>query len=132
VGLALIGLALVPARHRLVGVALLAVMAVSWYVNATVSDWWGGEAFGARRFVSCVPIFAVGLAALIDRLRWSPRAIALACAAVIAHAWLLLVQYQAFMKGLRDIAPYPDSFYGLWVARFVVPIEIVRWLWHRL
>ena len=42
---------------------------------------------------------------------------------------LLLVQYQTFMHGLRAVAPYPNGFYGLYVARFVVPFALLRrWL----
>jgi hypothetical protein len=56
--------------------------------------------------------------------------IALASAAVVGHTFLLLVQYQAFMKGLRDVAPYPAGVYDLWVARFVVPFELIAWWWR--
>ena len=42
---------------------------------------------------------------------------------------LLLVQYQTFMHGLRTVAPYPDGWYGLYAARFMVPIALARrWL----
>ena len=72
---------------------------------------------------------ALTLAALIDR--WAPAAnrVALAGGIVVAHTFLLLVQYQAFMHGLRDAAPYPRGAYNLWLARFVVPIDLAReWL----
>ena len=47
----------------------------------------------------------------------------------VALNGLLLVQYQTFMHGLRTVAPYPHGFYGLYVARFVVPLELARrWL----
>jgi hypothetical protein len=33
------------------------------------------------------------------------------------------------MHGLRSVAPYPGDAYGLYVARFVVPIALARrWL----
>ena len=72
----------------------------------------------------CFAVFALGLAALIER--WSPKVetLALASGVVVAHTFLLLVQYQAFMHGFRDVAPYPRGFYNLWLARFVVPFEI--------
>jgi len=118
-------------RERLVGVAALVFFVLSWYVNAAVADWWAGEAFGARRFVSCFPIFALALAALVDA--WSPAigTLAAASGAVVAHTFLLLVQYQAFMKGLRAIVPYPSTAYGLWLARFRVPFDLVAWWWNR-
>jgi hypothetical protein len=29
------------------------------------------------------------------------------------------------MKGWRDLAPYPDTFRGLWVERFLVPFRVI-------
>ena len=50
-------------------------------------------------------------------------------AVVVALNLLLLFQYQLFLKGWRDIAPYPRGAYGLVVARFVVPFHALgRWL----
>jgi hypothetical protein len=109
--------------------AVALFLVLSWYVNAAVADWWAGEAFGARRFISCFPVFVLGLAALIDR--WAPRLPGLAAASglIVAHTFLLLVQYQAFMHGLGHVAPYPRGVYNLWLARFTVPYDLVRyWL----
>jgi hypothetical protein len=122
--LCLAGLPLLYRYSTRTGIAATVFLLISWYVNAAVADWWAGEAFGSRRFISCFPVFALGLAALIDR--WSPSVhkLALASGIIVAHTFLLLVQYQAFMHGLRDAAPYPEGFYNLWLARFVVPFEI--------
>lgn len=122
---------LVPLWKRAPALAAGAVcfLLLSWYVNAAVADWWAGEAFGSRRFVSCVPIFGLGLAALADRWTPSLRRAAAVATILVAHTFLLLVQYQAFMHGLRDVAPYPRGAYNLWLARFVVPIDLVKkWL----
>lgn len=131
VAAAILGFAPLTKRDRLVGAAACVFFALSWYVNAAVADWWAGEAFGARRFVSCFPIFALGLTALLER--WSPtlRTLATTSAAVIAHTFLLLVQYQAFMKGLRDVVPYPRGAYELWLARFRAPFDLIAWWWNR-
>ncbi len=124
--LCLAGLPLLFRHSARTGIAATLFILISWYVNAAVADWWAGEAFGSRRFISCFPVFALGLAALIER--WSPslEKLALASGVIVAHTFLLLVQYQAFMHGLRDVAPYPRGFYNLWLARFVVPLDIVR------
>ena len=50
-------------------------------VVGSYSTWWGGAAFGARRFLNCTPLFALGLAALLaavphDRRRLSAAAVA--------------------------------------------------------
>ena len=130
VAAAIAGLIPLFKRDALVATAALLFFVISWYVNAAVADWWAGEAFGSRRFVSCFPVFALGLTALLDR--WAPalRTLAVASTAVISYTFLLLLQYQAFMKGLRDIVPYPQGWYELWFARFRVPIDLLSW-WLR-
>jgi hypothetical protein len=130
VALALGGLAVAWRRDPLVGSAAVVFFALSWYVNAAAADWWAGEAFGARRFVSCVPVFALGMAALVAR--WSPslKTLTVAGSIAIAHTFLLLVQYQAFMHGLRDVVPYPRGAYGLWLARFVAPYDLIVYWWR--
>ena len=130
VAVAVAGLVPLFRRDRLVAVAALSFFVVSWYVNAAVADWWAGEAFGSRRFISCFAVFALGLAALLDR--WSPRlrTLAIGSGVFVAHTFLLLVQYQAYMKGLRQIVPYPQGAYELWLARFKVPFDLVAW-WLR-
>jgi hypothetical protein len=125
--LCLAGLVPLIRRNRFIGVSALIFFAVSWYVNAAVADWWAGEAFGSRRFLSCYPVFVLGAAALLDRLRTATAVNAGIAAAFIVHTWLLLVQYQAFMHGLRDVVPYPGGPYGLWLARFRAPIDIINW-----
>ncbi len=127
--IALVGLVPLARKHGTLAAGAILFLLLSWYVNAAVADWWAGEAFGSRRFLSCFPILALALAALIDR--WAPplRKLALVAAAIVVHTGLLLVQYQAFMHGLRDVVPYPRGAYNLWVARFVVPFDLVReWL----
>jgi hypothetical protein len=129
VAIAVAGLAFLRRRDPMVFAAALTFFALSWYVNAAAADWWAGEAFGSRRFLSCFAVFTLGLAGAIER--WSPdvRALAFASAAVVVHTFLLLVQYQAFMHGLRDVAPYPGNPFNLWVARFIVPFDLLRrWL----
>jgi len=127
VALALVGLVPLTRRHPLAGLAAVLFFGISWYVNAAVLDWWAGEAFGARRFVSCFPVFVLGLAAVMDRARLGSAAAAGVAAAFTMHTLLLLVQYQAFMHGLRDVVPYPRGVAGLWLARFHAPFDLLAW-----
>jgi hypothetical protein len=127
---AVVGVPLILRRDRLVFAAALAFLALSWYVNAAAADWWAGEAFGARRFVSCFAVFTLGLAALVARWSPAPKTLAIAGGMVVAHTFLLVVQYQAFMHGLRDVVPYPRGAFNLWLARFVVPFDLIGWLWR--
>ena len=128
VALGLAGLVPIWGRDRTAAAVLGSAFAVSLWANGSVIDWWAGEAYGARRFLSCFPIFVVGAAVLFERLSIRrPLLPALATVAFVAHNFLLLFQYQVFMHGLRTLAPYPTGWYGLWVARFVVPFDVVRW-----
>lgn len=114
-----------PASRRVLMFGALTIFMASWYVNAAVADWWAGEAFGARRFVSCFPIFTLGVAAIARRVPRPAIGVAAACALSVSNL-LLLFQYQLFMHGQR--APYPGGVYGMTVERFVVPVRmIVRW-----
>jgi hypothetical protein len=131
IALSLAGLLPLARRHPRIGAAAVAAFLVSWYANAAVIEWWAGEAYGARRFVSCMPIFVLGLAALAERWHDHPRVLIGAGGALVALNLLLLLQYQLFMHGLRDIAPYPRGVWGLALARFVTPFEFVRWWWER-
>src|SRR4029078_4590945 len=110
VHVAVADIVLVARRTPEVALAPALFLAVSWYANAAVADWWAGEAFGARRFVSCFPLFVLGLAAGLDRWRERPAMLAGIAIAVVAANALLLFQYQVFMKGWRDLALYPDTF----------------------
>ena len=123
-----IGLVMLAGREPLVATALGGALLLSWYANAAVSDWWGGEAYGARRFVSCFPIFAIGLAAALRPLAARLRRLASLSAVFIGLNGLLLLQYQLYMHGLRTVAPYPYGTYELWVARFIVPFSLLRQL----
>ena len=131
VGIALIGIVPLFRRDRFTATSVLLFFVISWYVNAAVLDWWAGEAFGARRFVSCFTVFSLGLAALLDR--WAPalKTLTWTSAVVVGHTLLLLVQYQAYMKGLRHVVPYPGGAYELWFARFRVPFDLLAWWLNR-
>lgn len=131
VGAALAGLAIMLRRHRFVALCAVAFVAISWYVNAAVADWWGGEAFGSRRFISCFPVFVIGFAALLAQLQTRTTANAIIALAFTTHTFLLLVQYQAYMRGLRDIVSYPAEPGQLWLPRFRVPFDLLSWWLNR-
>lgn len=48
---------------------LLAAFLVQVWVNASTYDWWGGHSFGQRRLLSSLPLFALGLAFLLEKVR---------------------------------------------------------------
>jgi len=132
IAVATVGLVVAMIRTPAWRLPLATVLLVSWYVNAAVADWWAGEAFGARRFLSLFPLFALGIAIWLDRSEsitaWRRRVGLLAGLFVLN--WLLLLQYQVYMKGLHDLALYPGGWFGLWVERFLVPVRLIDWLWR--
>jgi hypothetical protein len=67
--LAILGALPLWRRDRTLSAALLAGVLAQTYVLGSWFDWAQGRAFGGRAFVSCLPIFAAGLAALIDAAR---------------------------------------------------------------
>jgi len=60
-----IGLLLVPRRHRVVGVGLLAALLVQIYLCSIVFDWWSSASFSQRRLCSMSYPLIVGLAMLL-------------------------------------------------------------------
>jgi hypothetical protein len=74
-------------RHRLVAAGLVSILAAQLYVNASVHDWWGGSAYGARRLTSMTALLVVGLAAwfpLLSRVtRRGPAALRHALAVTV-------------------------------------------------
>lgn len=124
--IAVAGLVPLWKREPVLAAGAALFLGLSWYVNAAVVDWWAGEAFGARRFLSCFPVMTLGLAAIAERFKASLGWLAAMTGVVVAHTFLLLVQYQAFMHGVRDVVPYPRGAYNLHLARFVVPIDLLR------
>jgi len=128
--LAVVGLLGFVKKNRSAALPLSVVVIASWYVNAAVSDWWAGEAFGARRFLSLFPLFVLGVAVWFDRGANAPvalaRRVALLSVLIVANL-LLLLQYQLALKGLYALSPYPNGFFDMWVARFLVPLRLVAW-----
>ncbi|HEY3884803.1 MAG TPA: hypothetical protein VGL62_06335, partial [Vicinamibacterales bacterium] len=64
--LGMVGLILFALLRPSAGLPLLLAVAVMIYFNACIQDWWGSAAFGARRFDGTIPMFAIGLAAIVD------------------------------------------------------------------
>src|SRR5262249_4552806 len=70
--------------------------AVMVYFNACIQDWWGSAGFGGRRFDSTIPLFCLGLAALVDAgsrlVRRRPLAAVIAGLIVVGVANVALIQ----------------------------------------
>lgn len=130
VGLAgLVPLARVAPRPAITGAVAFALL---WYLNGTTRDWWGGEAFGQRRFLSLVPFLALGTAAALAwLLAHARRRIATGLiVALVTLNLLFLGQYVAFLHGYGRIGTYPTA-QELLLHRFTVPFQYALKLLHR-
>jgi hypothetical protein len=90
------GLALAAARGRRVPVALLALaLVLQVWINGAVESWTQAGAFGSRRFVSSTPVFAWGLAAVVEAAWPRLGRTVLAVALVLVVWWnvSLMVQF---------------------------------------
>ena len=85
--IALLGLASLPRQARPAVAAMLAVFLLESYVNSCTRDWWAGDAFGSRRFLSQFPVFVLGLSTIASRVgaRHPGRVVAIGAVAVIAN-----------------------------------------------
>ena len=129
--LAAIGLVLLVRRDRVLGIGAIVVVALSVYINAAARDWWAGEAFGARRFISETVFFALGFAAIGSALatRMTLGWLRAGALALVVYNGLFLFQYQMFMRGYRDLVPYPTTVKQILVDRLTLPFTLIgRWL----
>ncbi len=65
--LAIIGLGLWIQRDPRLGIPLATGFIMTWYLSGSFQTWTTAGAFGARRFIVCSPIFAIGLATIFQR-----------------------------------------------------------------
>jgi hypothetical protein len=83
------GMFILLRRERLIGAGALIVTAGTIYIYACWSVWWTGIGFSNRFFIELTPLFALGLAALLERLQeWISRE-RLCALMALAVAWNL-------------------------------------------
>jgi hypothetical protein len=101
--LAALGLLVALRRHpALAGAGLFVLLATAW-INGSLADWAGSDAFGGRRFDVVVPFLAAGYAAILDACGRRPL---LAPALVLAAlaAWNAGVVNLFRNRGITDAA----------------------------
>jgi hypothetical protein len=121
VGFALVGLIFLWGRDRLLTLGLAGAFLLQVYIlggwggDKYAGGWDQGAAFGGRVFVSCGVVFALGLAALVDRLRSSVRIwqVSLAMGLFITWNYIMLFQYGTGMIPRNAPISWADVFYNV-------------------
>ncbi len=124
----LLGIPLMWRRSKRLALVAAYILCSSVYVNAAVADWWAGEAFGARRFLSCFPVVAIGATLLMAGSGRRAAVARVAMGLLVVANLLLLLHYETFMLGYRSLAAYPDNWWTLWFGRFVTPVRLLQHL----
>lgn len=97
--LAILGLFLFWRSDKLAAAAFLVALGAEIYLLGSFSTWFGGAAFGGRRFINCTVLFVVGLAAFANTIQARiPRKV-LAGAGALLVIWNLLFIVQ-FVTGM--------------------------------
>jgi hypothetical protein len=124
------------------GLASLLFLFLLLRVNAATADWWGGAAFGARRFDSALPFLGLGLALALQWLLSVSRRHPLGLPAVLVGAFVAwnLCLAVVFRSGVWDYAePVTFEEMGEGVSGLVdrtlgsplaLPGSLVAWLVH--
>jgi len=125
--LSVIGLVLLYRRDKILSVVGLSGFVIQWYVVGSWHSWYQGDAFGGRMFIVCLPLFALGLAYLIERLeeRFTTFAWIYGLSALLLLAnFLLFVEYR-FDLVLREV---PPTWFDITLRRFTFVLEKINQL----
>ena len=130
-----IGLFLLPRRSRLVAAGLLTIVLLQVYLNSTILDWWGENAFGQRRLCSVSLPLVVGLAALIAQVGRRVR-----IPRIVGHAVVVLVLGAFVAWNLRAVrrlkagrAPNDPPQHPICCANVPASFRgMARWLYDRI
>lgn len=103
--LATLGLVLLVRREPRLALGSLLFVALVAYLNSVNVAWWSGGSFGARHFLTATPLFALGLAALLEALPRYRRA--LVAGSLLCALWtaLLYLPYATDRAILMDYYP---------------------------
>ena len=95
--LSFVGLLLLVVRRFKAGFPLLIGVVGLVYINGIAIDWWGGDAFGARRYVGLTSLLAFALAYLFSLPKTKVLQALMVAISLLCVSWtmLFLVQYSA-------------------------------------
>jgi len=122
---AAVGLVLLLPANRFIGGLLLAGFFSQVYLIASWSSWSQGDSFGGRMFISSLPVFAIGLAAFLQRVslkNYIPvLSLAVSCVLMLWN-FLFLVQYRLGFISMSG----PYTMRELTIGKMEMIIEIAN------
>jgi hypothetical protein len=122
---AFLGFPLLVRRLGWFAVALIAIGIGEVWLNASLSDWWGGLGFGSRRLTDQTLLLALSYGALFNALRARRRLVIGAVAAGIGWTVVLLAQFYYII--VNDVGPrWHDFLLGQLQALPYVPRLFVQ------
>lgn len=95
------------------------------YIVSSQYNWWQGSSFGGRIFISCTPLFVLGLSALIESLRKKIPLKVISIIGLFFIVWNFLFIFQ-FGWGLIPREDYISWKKIVYNQIFVVPSEIIK------
>lgn len=95
------------------------------YIVSCLPNWWQGSSFGGRYFISLTPVFILGLASLIEKMkRWiSVKVISLFAFVFIIWNFLFIFQFGWGLIPREEYISWKKMAYN---QIFVVPPEIIK------
>jgi hypothetical protein len=119
--LSALGAGLLFRRDRALAIGAVTTVVLQAWLVASVPDWWGGYAMGARRFVDLTPLFALWMALA---LAWLAQRRGRALPAALLAAGILWNQLLTLQVRVGFLSPFREVTYG------EIIVGQARALWH--
>jgi hypothetical protein len=122
-----VGLWWVAQEDRSYVLLLVLSFALQVYLVAAWRVWWQADAFGGRMLISTAPIFALGLAQIVKRLRQANWLwVVIPGGAVLLWNLAFFVQYRFGFIPMGDAITFRQLVWD----KFTLPVELLRRVLH--
>jgi len=118
--LALLGIFALRKKSPYILLLAVYVFVAELYINSSAVVWWADYAFGGRRFVSIVPLFAAPLTAILARARM--RWVVVIVSALVLWNALSLIQFRLQFVPMGAAL----SLREMTVDRLLIPLRLVQ------
>jgi hypothetical protein len=121
--LGIIGLILFFKKDKKLCLVFSLAFILQLYISASYSTWWAGASYGARRMINTLPLLALGLGALSEKLRPKLTTKGLVAIALLFIVWnfFFIIQYSTGMVPREAPISFKKMVYNQF---FVVPPKL--------